>query len=54
MSNLNPETEQQLAEMNDDDWRALTARIRPPDAGANGRAEAQRRINNTKPNGAQR
>lgn len=27
---LTPETEQQLADMSDDDWRALTTRVRPP------------------------
>ncbi len=28
---LDPVTEQHLADMPDDDWRALVARVRPPD-----------------------
>jgi hypothetical protein len=30
MAKLDPAFEQQLAELSDDDWRSLTARVRPP------------------------
>ena len=46
MFELTPEIEQQLADMNDGEWRALTARVRPPQPGAAGKDEAQRRITN--------
>ena len=52
MGDLPAEVEQQLAEMGDADWQALTARVRPPVArpGDAGRAEADRRF--SKSNGA--
>lgn len=30
MVELDPQLEQQLSELSDDDWRALSARVRPP------------------------
>ena len=30
MAELDPAFEQQLADLSDDDWRSLTARVRPP------------------------
>jgi hypothetical protein len=47
MPNLTPEEEQKLADLTDDDWQALTARVRPPLSGGDaGRAEAQRLFGN--------
>lgn len=46
MSELAPEVEQQLADLDDADWRALTARVRPPSAGQAGLDEAARRFGN--------
>lgn len=47
MPELAPEVEQQLAEMSDEDFRALTARVRPPAAprpGQGGIAAAEKRF----------
>jgi hypothetical protein len=43
---LDPAVEQQLADLSDEDWHALMARVRPPSErpGDGGRAEAQRRF----------
>ncbi len=34
MATLDPVTEQQLADLSDEDWAALTARVRPPSSAA--------------------
>ena len=46
MAFLDPAVEQQLAEMSEEDFYALTARVRPPaeQPGAAGRAAAQKRF----------
>lgn len=47
MANLDPAVEQQLADMSDEDFRLLTARVRPPIAprpGAGGIAAAEKRF----------
>lgn len=44
MPELTPEIEQHLADMTDEDWRALLARVRPPNPGDGGLAEAHRRF----------
>lgn len=40
---LTPETEQQLADMTDDEWRVLSARVRPPSENKPG-AQARRQL----------
>ena len=46
MAELAAEVEQQLADMTDNDFAALTARVRPPKtrSGSGGRAEAEKRF----------
>lgn len=47
MAELDPAVEQQLADMSDEDFRALTARVRPPVAlrpGQGGIAAAEKRF----------
>jgi hypothetical protein len=48
MTELSPEAEQQLADMSDEDYRALTARVRPPEFGSRkgdaGKAAAEKRF----------
>ena len=47
------QAEEYLAELPDDEFNAVVRRVRPPAAGAAGKAEAERRFGVTK-NGAQR
>ncbi|MEN4399374.1 hypothetical protein ACNQR7_26960 [Mycolicibacterium senegalense] len=44
MAELTPEVEQSLADLSDDDWHALTLRVRPPAPGAGGLAAAKERF----------
>ena len=46
MAELDPTVEQQLADMSDEDWHALTVRVRPPKTrpGEGGRQAAARRF----------
>ena len=41
---LDPQTEQQLADMSDEDWSALTARVRPPTSSEQLKTMAAKRI----------